>query len=1329
MYPNKGLDRGWLCLTPPLYLCRKHFLEIARKSLASRTDGDSDILRPLDLKKALRSAVYYSGMRSIEVPFTPFPLPFQPTCGIRFLARDPFDDPENPRVRYEEIFYDDDGGDGQGKISPLVGIDPNSKEYVRGGSRNASSPHLPGGEAWSAVEMTSEHKALLDEAKSLKWVQEFESGDPPELEVPGFQEYLQSLEPSEAAVVQEDVEKFEHSDVHQGEDKVNVHTLFDGILPFDDSEDEGEELPEKVQVKSIEEESPVGAEKDMASLIDKVLEGTMDLSEALPEVDKDGKLKTEEKVWAVREKVANLDEQWQEILPILAHRYPFELDTFQKEAIIHMERGNSVFVAAHTSAGKTVAAEYALALAEKNCTRAVYTSPIKTISNQKFRDFSGQFEVGLLTGDVSIRPESTCLIMTTEILRSMLYKGADIIRDIEWVIFDEVHYVNDAERGVVWEEVIIMLPDHIKLLLLSATVPNVLEFANWVGKTKQKKVFVTGTSKRPVPLEHMLYYSGHFYPVCSHETYDPSGWKKAKEEYKKKSGIPKTKAEAKQQLPTGRGGPPKHNAKTPGSMAALGASRMKSPEMKLRSERSQWGNLIEKFKKKALLPMVAFCFSKKRCDAIADSLRTLDLTSHGEKSEIHVFCDKAFGRLCTSDRNLPQLLRLKEMLKRGVGVHHAGLLPIVKEVVEMLFCRGVIKVLFATETFAMGVNAPARAVVFQSTRKHDGREFRNLLPGEYTQMAGRAGRRGLDSVGTVVIACWEEVMAELDLKRMLIGSATRLESQFRLTYSMILNLLRVEDLKIEDMMRRSFAEFHAQRSGPQDRETLRIGQKALDNLRTRSWPTSPQALTKEEIEDYVELSLNAERLTEIIQEEVMSSKGALNALVHGRIVLIGRQQASLTDIGIVIKQSGDSKNKKKAKVPSATSQDSERGVCIVLKIVRKSPLERHAAPKAEQINSKPQASTSADDPFAGMKSVSKKSDDLDDMFAGMKVSGKNKPAPKAITLPLEGTVGGVSYIICEEDVQNIIGIAKQKMDHISADGIMSGNEGKIALAVQEIQQIETSGLKLMDPISDLKVTRIDMVSFIRERQIYLDRMMKFRGSNDPMLPELVAYVKSEILLQRRLKSLVDRTGEAGLSQMPEFLQRVKALQKMGYARSDKTVTMKGRVACEINSGSELVGTEIIFGGLLSDLSPQEAVALLSALVFQDKTECNFLEDIPEKLVMAYERANAVAWNAGHEQEKFGLNIAPDEFVKETLNFGLMSVVYHWALGMPFSDLCSLTDVMEGSIVRCIVRLDETCREFRDAARVMGDMKLYKQMQEASDSIKRDIVFAASLYIV
>ena len=230
-------------------------------------------------------------------------------------------------------------------------------------------------------------------------------------------------------------------------------------------------------------------------------------------------------------------------VPHPARTFPFALDSFQKEAAYRLERNECVFVAAHTSAGKTVVAEYAFALASKHCTRAIYTSPIKTISNQKFRDFTKDgFDVGLLTGDVSIRPEAPCLIMTTEILRSMLYRGADLIRDVEWVIFDEVHYVNDAERGVVWEEVIIMLPEHVGLVLLSATVPNVWEFADWVGRTKRKKVYVTGTTRRPVPLEHMLYFGGDseedFYKVGEREAFLPAGYKKAADALNKSKKKP-----------------------------------------------------------------------------------------------------------------------------------------------------------------------------------------------------------------------------------------------------------------------------------------------------------------------------------------------------------------------------------------------------------------------------------------------------------------------------------------------------------------------------------------------------------------------------------------------------------------------------------------------------------------------------------------------------------------------------------------------------------------------------------------------------------------------
>lgn len=194
----------------------------------------------------------------------------------------------------------------------------------------------------------------------------------------------------------------------------------------------------------------------------------------------------------------------------MAITYPFDLDVFQKRSILRLEEGNNVFVCAHTSAGKTVVAEYSIALAIKNNRKAIYTSPIKALSNQKYRDFKEKFgdDVGIVTGDVSLNPTASCLIVTTEVLRNMLYKGHDTIRDIAWVIFDEVHYVNNAERGVVWEETIILLPESIGLVMLSATVPNHMDFANWVGRTKQRKIYVQKTLHRPVPLEHSIYFNG-----------------------------------------------------------------------------------------------------------------------------------------------------------------------------------------------------------------------------------------------------------------------------------------------------------------------------------------------------------------------------------------------------------------------------------------------------------------------------------------------------------------------------------------------------------------------------------------------------------------------------------------------------------------------------------------------------------------------------------------------------------------------------------------------------------------------------------------------------
>ena len=562
--------------------------------------------------------------------------------------------------------------------------------------------------------------------------------------------------------------------------------------------------------------------------------------------------------WAHMVDVKREITNFHELVPNMARIWPFELDTFQKEAVYHLENGDSVFVAAHTSAGKTVVAEYAIALATKHMTKAIYTSPIKALSNQKFRDFRLEFQdVGILTGDVQINAEASCLIMTTEILRSMLYRGADLLRDVEFVIFDEVHYVNDLERGVVWEEVIIMLPEQVTLILLSATVPNTYEFASWVGRTKKKDIYVISTPKRPVPLEHYLWADKAMHKIVNADKkFLDTGWKEANiamsgrdkrqpeievngsamQRGASSSAGGRGQAQRNGLLRGGqqRGGTQQRTrgqaSRGPGNIARTGRGGGRTSAAQ---DRNIWVHLVQHLKKHDLLPACIFVFSKKRCEQNADALSNIDFCTASEKSAIHMTVERSIARLKQDDRLLPQIRRIRELLSRGIAVHHGGLLPIVKEVVEILFAKTLVKVLFATETFAMGLNLPTRTVVFSGFRKHDGRAFRDLLPGEYTQMAGRAGRRGIDLVGSVIIvnSNSDEAPPAATLRQMILGDPTNLRSQFRLTYNMILNLLRVEALKIEEMIKRSFSENATQALLPEQEKQVKLSESDLAKIK------------------------------------------------------------------------------------------------------------------------------------------------------------------------------------------------------------------------------------------------------------------------------------------------------------------------------------------------------------------------------------------------------------------------------------------------------------------------------------------------------------------
>ena len=471
-----------------------------------------------------------------------------------------------------------------------------------------------------------------------------------------------------------------------------------------------------------------------------------------------------------------------------AKTWPFPLDPFQQVAVASIERSESVLVSAHTSAGKTVVAEYAIAQCLKSNQRVIYTSPIKALSNQKYREFKEEFgDVGLMTGDVTKDPTATCLVMTTEILRSMLYRGSEIMREVAWVVFDEIHYMRDKVRGVVWEETIILLPDKVRYVFLSATIPNAMQFAEWITKKHDQPCHVVYTDFRPTPLQH------YFFPAGAdgiHLVVDEKGifreenFNKAMTTIEDKQGDDPADVLARRK---GRGRDKK-----------LNKGGTKGP--------SDIYKIVKMIMMKSYNPVIVFSFSKNACEAFALQMSNLTFNEDSEKAMVEKVFENALDSLSEDDKSLPQIQNILPLLKRGIGIHHAGLLPILKETIEILFQEGLVKVLFATETFSIGLNMPAKTVVFTSVRKFDGSVVRWVTPSEFVQMSGRAGRRGLDERGIVIMMIEEKM--EPDVAREIVrGEQDNLNSSFYLGYNMILNLMRVEGISPEFMLESCFYQF------------------------------------------------------------------------------------------------------------------------------------------------------------------------------------------------------------------------------------------------------------------------------------------------------------------------------------------------------------------------------------------------------------------------------------------------------------------------------------------------------------------------------------------
>jgi ATP-dependent RNA helicase HelY len=518
------------------------------------------------------------------------------------------------------------------------------------------------------------------------------------------------------------------------------------------------------------------------------------------------------------------DRQSSPRLTQFADGYGFAFDEYQREACAHVEAGSGVLVAAPTGAGKTIVGEFAVFLALAEGRKCFYTTPIKALSNQKYADLvrrHGAANVGLLTGDSSVNSEAPVVVMTTEVLRNMIYARSGTLDNLGFVVMDEVHYLADRFRGAVWEEVIIGLADSIQVVALSATVSNAEEFGEWLAAVRGEMAIVV-SERRPVPLFQHVMVGSTIYDLFKDEAPTASASPKATEAEVNPALVKVAREESRyvrddSRRPRGRNGRGKRTlsygsgAYGGGAHNARFESGGRRPHSLAAPSRPE---MVERLDEQALLPAIVFIFSRIGCDAAVRQLLAsgVRLTSAAAQAEIAAILERHVAGLTPSDLRALDYERFAEALVRGVAAHHAGMLPAFKECVEEAFVRGLIKVVFATETLALGINMPARSVVLEKLVKYNGETHADITPGEYTQLTGRAGRRGIDVEGHAVVL-WQPGLDP----RAVAGLASRrtypLRSSFAPTYNMAVNLVgSVGRERARTLLEQSFAQFQSDRS-------------------------------------------------------------------------------------------------------------------------------------------------------------------------------------------------------------------------------------------------------------------------------------------------------------------------------------------------------------------------------------------------------------------------------------------------------------------------------------------------------------------------------------
>ncbi|KJP89409.1 hypothetical protein AK88_00852 [Plasmodium fragile] len=1095
-------------------------------------------------------------------------------------------------------------------------------------------------------------------------------------------------------------------------------------------------------------------------------------AEEAPTADDKANVKYIRKKWVIEDNHSDVTNFSQNDLLL---SYDFELDDFQKRSIKHLNNFKHVFVAAHTSAGKTLIAEHAIAMSIKLNKKAIYTSPIKALSNQKYHEFKNIFKsVGIITGDIKMNVNANCIIMTTEILRNLLYINDNIINNIHCVIFDEVHYVNDNERGFIWEESIIMLPPHVQILLLSATVPNYLEFADWVGFTKKKEIISISTKKRPVPLLHYIYaYDSIFQIMDEKNKIYSSAFKEIYTKVREKEqasnaihgghaghgsgGHAKQAPSAKKNYPDGKnkqqGGtatstPTNNNQPIAYNEYCKQKRRQKlfANEANMKTEIQKLQALIKKLEQDNKLPVVLFCFSRIKCETYAKSMPHLNFLHNKHKSKVHLFIKESIAKLCTQDRELNQIKILTKLLEKGIGIHHSGLLPILKEIVEILFSKGLIKILFATETFAMGINMPAKSVVFTSIYKHDQLKKRILTSSEYTQMSGRAGRRCSDKYGYVYIYCPDKIPDQVQLTEMLMQKAVSLKSKFKVTYNMILKLLINKQINIEKMLFSSFLESCRAVQIPLFKKDLKRKKKLLQNIKQVQCIYANDVNYVSPIENYVQIDSKLKHIGLSLHRKLFTTKSS-NSFVIGRVMLlnnIATLHSSIYGVYLGCDKSSSKKNEKVDFAPNSIffqnysgpgEESNERFFFLFILpdfMTYEEFLQKmgNGAAGENTPNGVKRLAQMNRSPMMQTNRLTHENVNIFDKYRNL-FSKESTPTGVQIIHhnSFDTDMQKKHFVVCSNVPLEHISIITNTvivLPNVKTTAILNNPKNMLLYSMELDRLVEKGNFEPFVLTKMLKSLKCEFYSVLIKQADYLEALKKSQCYSCNMREKHYELVCKRNNCINDIENIERNINAKSLNLYEDLEGRLDVLRHFSFIDEDHNLTVKGKIASYITMTDEITLTQVIFENVLNNLNPPEIAAVLSCFVAPEKK----IEESPDLTVNLQDVKMALT-NIHSQFEEFykiiRLKISSEEHWK-LCSFKIMFIAYKWALGVSFAELLEQSELEEGLIVRSILRLDDLCRKVKIAFLYLGNVDLAERLETTCTLLRRDIIFMTSLYL-